>query len=235
MSNDAEATAVSWRHHGNVQTCSSHFISLTIRRLSHTYSLQQFLILRAHRWASYPWLRCGQCALKPSCCFLSFIKKPFCSKCWGAIVSSLSFQPNNADGVHICNPASLSGDFNGWLTCSFISWLNLTEGRLAKTDEVFRRWSVLFSGSMTAGRNCSWTCKVYIFRVKCPLKHWKLFWFPLFQTAGSLVTCWSQLIQSSERVKTSPQKPPAAWSTFLCLLNRLFCSFDSCGATSVST
>lgn len=69
--------------------------------------------------------------------------KTFCSKRWRVIVSSLSFQPNNADGVHICNPASLSADFNGWLTCSFISWLNLTEWRLAKTDEVFRCWIVL--------------------------------------------------------------------------------------------
>lgn len=85
-------------------------------------------------------------------CLLLKKKNPFCSKCWGVIVSSLSFQPNNAGGVHICNPASLSADFNGWLTHSFISWLNLTEWQLAKTDEVFRRWSVLFSGSMTAGR-----------------------------------------------------------------------------------
>lgn len=157
--------------------------------------------------------------------------KSFCSKCWGVIVSSLSFQPNNADGVHICNPTSLSADFNGWLTRSFISWLNLTEWRLAKTDEVFRCWSILFSGSMTAGRNWSWTWKFYIFLVKCPLKHRKLFdflCFKLWEAWSHVGYNWFKVLQ---RVKTSPKKPPAAWSAFFRLFNCLFCSFNSYGAT----
>lgn len=84
---------------------------------------------------------------------------------------------------------------------------------------------------MTAGRNYSWTCKFYIFLVKCLLKHQKLFDFLHFKLRAArshVAYNWFRVLQ---KVKTSPQKPPAAWSTFLCLLNCLFCSFDSYGST----
>lgn len=116
---------------------SSHFISLTIRQLSHMSSRQHCLILLGPQVNVIPvaswWLTSSETLVL----LFRLLWKTFCSKRWRVIVSSLSFQPNNADSVHICNPASLSADFNGWLTHSFISWLNLT--RMAACQDW---WSV---------------------------------------------------------------------------------------------
>lgn len=112
------------------------------------------------------------------------------------------------EGVHICNSATLGTAFNAWLTCSFISRIDLTEWRLAKSASEVLRGEVF----------CSVPDRKHVFwqRLQVEHRYSQILYFHYQMlipcsngsglekvcsflshklTVGSLNSCWGQLIQ----------------------------------------